>query len=266
MPVKIIVCIKRTPASTSVAVGSDGTVQTAGVQHAINAFDEFAIEEALRVKEKLSGSTVTALTAGSEDAMDILRGALAVGCDEAVLLADPAFDGSDTYGTSHILAKAIQKIAGEGPALVFFGKQTNDGESGHITASVGAWLKWPSAISVRKITEVSESALSIERLMEDGVDTVKLQLPAVVGVTKEINEPRLPSLKGKMAAKRKEIPKWGAGDIGADAAVIGKANSPTGVVGQTPVPPRPAGAAIPGETPEEIAKNLVGKLKEAKFI
>ncbi|MEE8425069.1 MAG: electron transfer flavoprotein subunit beta/FixA family protein [Elusimicrobiota bacterium] len=266
MPIKLIVCIKRTPASTSVAIGSDGTVQTAGVAHAINAFDEYAIEEALRVKEKLAGSTVTALSAGSEDAVDILRGALAVGCDEAVLLSDPAFDGSDTYGTSHILAKAIEKIAGEGPAIVVFGKQTNDGESGHITASVGAWLKWPSAISIRKIAEVSESALSVERVMEDGIDTMKLQLPAVIGVTKEINEPRLPSLKGKMGAKKKQIQKWGAGDINTDAAVIGKGNSPSVVVGQAPVPARPSGAAIPGETPVELAKNLVEKLKEAKFI
>jgi electron transfer flavoprotein beta subunit len=264
MGIHIAVCVKRTPSSTSVAVGGDGQVQTAGLPHGINPFDEYAVEEAIRIKEKLDGSKVTIISAGAPESEEVVKAALALGADEGVVVTDAAFEGSDTLATSKILSKALEKLADV--KLVLFGKQTNDGESGHMTALVGAWLKRPSVSAVRKVAEVNDDAITVERLMEDGADTLKLSLPAVVGVTKEINEPRLPSLKGKMKAKKAAVQKWGAGDLGIDAASVGKSGSPTSVVKMESVPERAAGTVIAGESAEELAKNLVEKLKETKFI
>lgn len=265
----IAVCVKRTPASTSVALDPDtGAVKTKGLPHDMNPLDEYAVEEALRIKEKNAGSKVIVISAGTPESEEVVRKGLSLGCDAGVLLTDPAFDGSDVWATSLIVSQALKKV-GEtqgGVHLVLFGKQTNDGESGHMTAAVAARMGWPSAISVRKIPEVSDSSVTVERLMEDGADTLKLQLPAVVGVTKEINEPRLPSLKGKMAAKKAKIEKWGAADIGVDAGSVGAGASLTEVVKISPIPARESGEKIEGEEPEQKAANLVAKLKEAKFI
>jgi len=261
----IVVCVKRTPASTSVALDSaSGEVKTQGMPHAMNPMDEYAVEEALRLKERVAGSKVTVISAGTPESMEVVRAGLALGCDAGVLLSDEAFSKSDVWATSGILAKAVEKIGGVN--LVLFGRRSNDGESGHMTASVAARLGWPSATSVRKIPDASDAEISVERLMEDGAEMLKFQLPAVVGVTKEINEPRLPSLKGKMAAKKAPVETWGAGDLGLDAGTVGAAGSLTEVVKLAPVPPRSAGSVIDGETPEDKAKALVGKLKEAKFI
>ncbi|MDE2291173.1 MAG: electron transfer flavoprotein subunit beta/FixA family protein [Elusimicrobia bacterium] len=262
MAIKIAVCVKRTPASTSVAIDASGQVQTKGLPHGINPFDEYAVEEALRLKEKLGG-TVTAVSAGAPEAEEVVRAAIALGCDDGVLLADPAFQGSDGAVTARILAAAIRKA---GAQLVLFGKETNDGASGCMTAFTAANLDCPSVINVRKVVSASESELTVERLMEDGVDTLTLKLPAVVGVTKEINEPRLPSLKGKMNAKKAPVAKWTPADLGLDPSALGAAASQTHVVSMEPVPARAAGVIIEGATPEEKAKALVEKLKEAKFI
>ena len=262
MALKIAVCIKRTPASTSVAVDAAGKVQTKGLPHGINPFDEYAVEEALRLKEKLGG-TVTVVSAGEAEAEEVIRAALALGCEEGVLLSDPAFAGSDSSVTASILAAALRKA---GAQLAVFGKETNDGASGAMPAFTAAWLDWPSAVGVRKVAAASDSEVTVERLMEDGVDTLTLKLPAVLGVTKEINEPRLPSLKGKMAAKKAPVQKWGAAELGLDPAKLGAAASPTEVVAMEAVPSRPAGTVISGATPEDKAKALVEKLREAKFI
>lgn len=264
MGIHIAVCVKRTPSSTSVAVDAGGQVQTAGIPHGINPFDEYAVEEAVRLKEKLDGSKITVISAGSAESVEVVRAALALGCDEGVVLNDPAFASSDTMATSLILTAAVKKLGDV--KLVLFGKQTNDGESGHMTALVGARLGRPSILAVRKVCELTDDAITVERLMEDGADTLRLSLPAVVGVSKEINEPRLPSLKGKMKAKKAEIAAWTAADLGVDAAAVGIAGSPTTVAKMEPVPPRGAGVVIDGESPEELAKNLVAKLKDAKFI
>lgn len=262
MALKIAVCVKRTPASTSVAIDASGKVQTKGLPHGINPLDEYAVEEALRLKEKLGG-TVSVVSAGEAESEEVIRNALALGCDDGVLLTDPAFAGSDGTVTARILAAALGKI---GAGLVLFGKETTDGASGLMAAYTAAWLDCPSVINVRKVAAASESEITVERVMEDGIDTLTLALPAVVAVTKEINEPRLPSLKGKMAAKKAPVLKWAAAELGLDAAMVGAGASPTQVVAMEPVPARPAGVVVIGATPEEKAKALVEKLKEAKFI
>ena len=262
MALKIAVCVKRTPASTSVAIDASGQVQTKGLPHGINPFDEYAVEEAIRLKEKLGG-TVTVVSAGEAEAEEVVRGALALGCDDGVVLCDPAFAGSDGSVTASILAAALRKV---GAQLVLFGKETNDGASGQMPAFTGAWLDWPSVVNVRKVAAASDAELTVERLMEDGVDTLAVKVPAVLSVTKEINEPRLPSLKGKMAAKKAPVAKWTAADLGLNPDTLGAAGSPTETLAMEPVAPRPAGVVIAGATPEEKAKALVEKLKEAKFL
>ncbi|TPW19162.1 MAG: electron transfer flavoprotein, beta subunit [Elusimicrobia bacterium] len=262
MALKIAVCVKRTPASTSAVLDASGKVQTKGLPHGINPFDEYAVEEALRLKEKLGGAVVV-LSAGEAEAEEVVRNCIALGCDEGVVLADPAFAGSDGSVTASILAAALRKA---GAQLVLFGKETNDGASGQMPAFTAAWLDWPSVVNVRKVTAASDAELTVERLMEDGIDTLTVKTPAVLSVTKEINEPRLPSLKGKMAAKKAPVAKWGAADLGLAPETLGAAGSPTEVLLMEPVPARPGGVVIAGATPEEKAKALVEKLKEAKFL
>lgn len=264
MALEIVVCVKHTPSSTSVPVDASGQVRTDGLPHELNPFDAYAVEEALRLKEKSAGSKVTALSFGKTDGA--LRDALALGCDEAAQVWDPAFEGSDHNAAAYLLAQAIKKMASSKKIhLALFGKQTNDGESGMMASQVAAWLDWPSAQAVRKVPSLDEATITVERLMEDGADTLKIALPAALAVTKEINEPRLPSLKGKMAAKKAVIPTWGAADLQAEAALTG-GNSPTVNVKISAVPPRPSGTVIAGGSPEEKARDLVQKLKEAKLI
>lgn len=263
----ILVCVKHTPASSSVGVdAATGLVKTEGLPFGMNPLDEYAVEEAIRSREKLPGSKVFVMSLGPSGAEETLRAALALGCEEGILLTDPSFAKGDSYGTAYLLAQGLRKLCAEFPVgLVFCGKQTNDGETGSVGAQLAAWLQWPSVAFVRKISDLGDSGLTAERTMEDGIDVLKLSLPAVVSVTKEINEPRLPSLKGKMAAKKAPLRRWAAADIAADAANYG-ANSPCAVVKTSAVPPRASGSVIGGETPEEKAKNLLIKLKEAKFV
>ncbi|MBI4386060.1 MAG: electron transfer flavoprotein subunit beta/FixA family protein [Elusimicrobia bacterium] len=264
----IVVCVKQTPASANLPIDlATGRIKTEGLQLGVNPFDEYAIEEALRLKERLPGSSVSVLSFGAAAAEEALRSALALGCDEGILLYDPAFEQSDSLATAHLLCAAVRKLskAKGAVALVLCGKQTNDGESGQVGAALGAWLDWPAASCVKKIPQADDSKIVVERLMEDGVDTVELPLPAVVSVIKGINEPRLPSLKGKMAAKKAVVARWGQAELAADVSQIG-ASSASVVVKTAPPETRSAGMTVPGGSPEEKAAFLVQKLKELKFI
>lgn len=265
----IVVCVKQTPASTNVPVDlATGKLKTEGLIWGINPFDEYAVEEALRLKERVTGSTISVISMGPDRAEEAVRSALALGCDNGYLLCDPAFEHSDPIATAYLLSLGVKKL-GTTPAgavqVVLCGKQTNDGESGSVGAALGAWLEWPASAFVKKIAEIDAAKAKVERTMEDGIDTLELPLPAVISVVKEINEPRLPSLKGKMAAKKAVITKWKAAELGADATIVG-AGSGTEQVKTAPPPPRPAGVKIEGATPAEKAAKLVDKLKELKFI
>ncbi len=269
MGIHIVVCIKQTPASTNVQIDPEtGTLKREGSDAAINPFDEFAIEEAVRLKERIPGSSVSALTMGPPKAEDILRDAIARGCDQAFHITSRAFAGSDTWATSYTLSKGIEKISQEKGAvhLVLCGKQTNDGDTGHIGPGVGAWLDWPNVAYIRKVDEIDDKHVVVHRLMEDGVDVLDMTLPAVISVVKEINEPRVASLKGKMNAKKAVIAKWDENALGCDPASIGLKGSPTVVARSFVPPPRKGGERIQGATVEEKAKNLVDKLQEMKLI
>ena len=267
MALHIVVCMKSTPSSVNVGVDASGQPKTAGIATALNPFDEFAVEEAVRLKERVPGSTATALTVGPDAAADVLREAIARGVDAGAHVCGAEFEGGDSFATSLALSAAIKKLHAEKPVhLVIFGKNTSDVGAGVVGTQTAAWLDWASVSAVKKIDAIDESSATVSRQMEDGVDTVKLTLPACLSTVKEINEPRLPSLKGKMASKKAVFPKWSASDLGLQAGQAGAAGAGTAVVKAALPPVRPAGVKIEGATAAEKAAKLVDILVERKLI
>ncbi|MGD8921668.1 MAG: electron transfer flavoprotein subunit beta/FixA family protein [Candidatus Zixiibacteriota bacterium] len=259
----IVVLVKQVPEIALIKVDEAANEvvlpQGPGV---VNPFDEYAVEEALRIKEKLGGKTMV-MSVGSERTESALRNCLALGVDEAYLLVDEAFNGSDQQALGKILAAGLKKL-GEFD-LVLAGKQAVDSDAAQVPGAVAATLDVPQALFVKKFESIEEGKATVLRTTEEGYDVVELPLPAVVSVVKEINEPRLPSLKGKMAAKKREITKWSAADIGVDTGSVG-AGSKTHIEKVAPPPPRTKGEIIEGETPEEIAEKLFKKLRENQIL
>ncbi len=254
-----VVCIKQVPETTDVKINPEtNTLIREGVDSIINPFDMYAIEEALRLRDKLGG-TVTAISMGPPQAEAALREAISMGVNEGILVSDRAFAGSDTWATSYTLAMAIRKIGDFD--VVLFGKQASDGDTAQVGPGVATHLDLPQITYVRKIEEVDETHIVAERLLENGYESVESPLPVALTVVKEINDPRLPSLKGKMAARKAEIPTWSAEDIGADPACLGLDGSPTKVLKIFTPPSREGGEIFEGE-PHECAKKLVAALKE----
>jgi electron transfer flavoprotein beta subunit len=268
MALHIVVCVKSTPTSVNIPVdAATGQPKTAGVPTGINPYDEFAVEEAVRLKERVPGSTATVITVGPDAAAEVLREAIARGCDAGVLISGPEFEGGDGYATSVALSAAIKKLHAEKPvSLVLFGKNTSDVGAGVVGSQTAAWLDWAAATAVKKIEAIDDASATVQRAMEDGTDVLKLTLPACVSTVKEINEPRLPSLKGKMAAKKAVFPKWTAAELGLTAAQVGAAGAATVVLKASTPPSRPAGVKVEGATSAEKAKKLVDILFERKLI
>ena len=196
---------------------------------------------------------------GPPQAEAILREAISMGVDEGVLVSDRAFAGSDTWATSYTLAMAVKKI--EDCSMVLCGKQASDGDTEQVGPGVATHLDLPQITYVRKIEEVDETRIVAERLLEDGYEVIESPVPCLLTVVKEINEPRLPSLKGKMAAKKAEIIAWTAADLDVDAKKLGLDGSPTKVVKIFSPEPRSGGEMLEGE-PDEVAAALVGKIKD----
>ena len=256
----IIVCIKQVPDTTDIRIDPEtNTLMREGVESIVNPFDMYSIEEALRIRESHGGS-VTAISMGPPQAEAALREAIAMGVDEGILISDRAFAGSDTWATSYTLAEAIRKRGDVD--LVLCGKQASDGDTAQVGPGIAVHLDLPQITYVRKIEEIEEKRIVAERLLETGFEVIESELPAVLTVVKEINEPRLPSLKGKMKARKAEIATWTAEDIGADRAKIGLDGSPTKVVRIFTPEPRKGGEMLEGEPEEQVAA-LVERLKDA---
>ena len=254
-----VVCIKQVPNTTDVKIDpKTNTLMREGVESIVNPFDMFAIEEALRLKEKLGGK-VTALSMGPPQAENALREAIAMGVDAGILLTDRAFAGSDTWATSYTLAMALRKIGDY--SLILCGKQASDGDTAQVGPGSAAHLGLPQITYVRKIEQIDDKRIVAQRLLETGYEVIEAPLPCILTVVKEINQPRLPSLKGKMAAKKAQITKWTADDVQADHARIGLDGSPTKVVRIFTPPARQGGELLKGE-PEEIVPLLVERLKD----
>lgn len=260
--VRIVTCIKQVPDTQEIKIDFEaGIIAKQGVPLIVNPFDEYAIEEAVRIKEK-GDAHVTVLTVGAPAADEALRTALAMGCDAAVLISDPAFENADTWATAVILAKALTKA---GPFdLIFFGKQTFDGDTGAVAPRVAALLGLPVLNYTARILELDPAGgkIKVERLLEDGRETVTAKLPVVISVVKEINEPRYPSLMGMRKAKKVDVPTWDGAALGLSAQDI----APLARVGKLQRPPtREQGEMMTGETSDAAGK-LAAKLLDGKII
>lgn len=255
-----VVCIKQVPDSRDVTLDlHDHRLIREGVPAIINPFDVYAIEEGLRLKAR-TGGAVTVISMGPPRVVDALREAIAMGADNGILLSDPVFAGSDTWATSYALSMALRKIGDY--TLILCGKQSSDGETGQTGPGIAMHLDLPQITCVRKIEEIAGNSIVAERLLEKGYEVVESTLPCVLTVVKEINQPRFPSLKGKMGARRAVIPIWTAKDIDADPNRIGLNGSPAKVVKTFMPMQRSRGEMIDGD-PDEIIKRLVDKLKNA---
>lgn len=252
----IMVCIKQVPDTQDIKINPEtNTLMREGVQSIVNPFDMYAIEEALRIKEKVGGK-ITVLTMGPPQAEEALREAISMGVDEMVLMSDRAFAGSDTWVTSYTLAKGIQKLGKFD--LVICGKQAIDGDTAQVGPGIAATLDIPQVTYVKKTEEIKEGSARFERMTEEGYEVIETPLPCLITVVKEINIPRLPSLKGKIRAKQTKAALLTAKDIEADADRLGLKGSPT-VVNRIFTPPkRTGGQILQGEVPE-----IVNKLAEA---
>ena len=224
----IIVPIKQVPETSNVKMDPEkGTMIREGVESIINPLDLYAIEVAVQVKEQ-HGGKVTAISMGPPKAEDALREAVAMGCDDGVLLSNKRFAGSDTWATSYVLARAIERIGVYD--LIVCGERATDGDTGQVGPGIAAWRDLPVGSYVSQVVGFENRCIVVKRLVEEGYETWQIKLPCLLTVVKEAAYPRLPTLRGKMLAKRAEIPVWGPDEIGADPDAVGLNGSPTRVV------------------------------------
>ena len=230
----------------------------------LNPFDTHAIEAAMQVKEggEIDVDEVVAVTMGPESAVRALHKAVALGADRSVHLTDDSLAGSDVCATGYALAKVLEK---ESPDLVLLGQQSDDGECYTIGAVVADHLKMPSLTQVIKM-DVTDGKLRCERQAEYGYDTVEVELPAVISVGDAINEPRYPSLKAIMGAKKKPLDTHGASDVAIEADRVGEQGSRTAVLAINPPPEKEAGEIIEDEDTNETVEKLVSWLEERKLL
>jgi electron transfer flavoprotein beta subunit len=255
----IVVLVKQVPDTYSERkLRSDGTLDRDATDAVLDEINERAVEAALQLKEANDGSEVTVLTMGPDRATDAIRKALSMGADKAVHLSDEALAGSDAVQTARALAKAIGTV--EGVDLVVAGNEASDGRSAAVPAMVADVLGLPALTHAREVT-VDGSTVTVKRETDDGITTLTAELPAVVSVGEKINEPRYPSFKGIMAAKKKPVTTLGLGDAGIDPSEVGLAAALTTVTSSQPKPPKSAGEKVEdeGDGGQKIAAYLVAQ-------
>ena len=254
---KIIVCVKQVPDAKDVRLDPvTNTLAREGVQSIMNPYDQHALEEAVRLKESHEGEVVV-VTMGPPQAEEMLRQAISCGADKAVLVSDRSFAGADTWATSYTLEYALKKIGNFD--LILCGKQAIDGDTAQVGPGLATRLDIPYLTCVQKVREANDTGLIVERMMDDGYDVVAVDYPALLTVVKDINEPRVPSLKGKMKAKKAKIVSLSAEDIGADPDCIGLPGSPTKVVNVFPPEARGEKSVLTGTLDEQLDQ-LVEKM------
>ena len=259
----VVVCVKQVPDTTKVKIDPQtNTLIRQGVKSIVNPFDGYALEEGVRIKERYGGK-VTVMTMGPPQAEEALREAIAVGADEAILLSDGAFAGADTLATAHTLAHAIDKL--EGNDIIICGRQTIDGDTGQVGPELAEMLGIPFVAYVSQIEEISDGYMRVQRMVEAGHEVIELPLPAVVTVVKEINVPRLPSLRGLAKAKGAVIPVWAAHELGIDKNMVGLSGSATKVI-RVFFPQRDRRGEMFEGDPETQVERLVDKLRDAKIV
>src|SRR3954469_8943245 len=257
---KIAVCVKQVPEAQSKRIDPVTKRLDRSGEGALNAFDANAIEEALRVKESSGDGEVVLVSLGPQSALDALRKGLAMGADRAVLVSDEAAAGSDLVATSLALAKALER---EGADLILFGQQSSDSDGAVLWAAVADRLRMPVVSQAAELS-VSDGKARVKRQTEFGYDVIDAPLPAVVAVSDAINEPRYPSLKGIMGAKKKPFETLSLGDIGVEPGEVGEAGSKTEVVALGEPPSR--GDARKIEDDGSAAQQIVDFLAEKRLV
>jgi electron transfer flavoprotein beta subunit len=255
---KIIACIKQVPDSEAKVRAEGGKVSWGDAPLVINPFDEYAVEGALQQREA-QGGTVTALCLGPETAKEALKHALAMGADDAILVSDSTLENLDTQGAARVLAAAIQKIGNVD--MVVFGRQTLDNGAGLTPAQTARVLGWPMLGLAGQI-KVQDGSVSVDRVIEEGRQTVSAKLPSVVSVVQSIGEPRYPSFMGIRKASKATIPVWSLSDLGVNApeTAVKRAEVMNPPVQETKI------EIITGETPAEVAEKLADKILAERIL
>ncbi|HTI24979.1 MAG TPA: electron transfer flavoprotein subunit beta/FixA family protein [Kutzneria sp.] len=255
----IVVLVKQVPDTYSERklADSDHTLDRESADAVLDEINERAVEEALQL-QATHGGEVTVVSVGPDRATDAIRKALSMGADKAVHVSDEALHGTDAIGTAKVLAKAVSTV--EGVDLVLAGNEATDGRVGAVPAMVAELLGLPALTHARKV-EIDGTTVKVERETDEGVQHLQAALPAVISVNEKINEPRYPSFKGIMAAKKKPVSTLTVADLGVDAAELGIAGSWTSVLESAPKPPRSAGQRVEdeGDGGTKVAEYLVGQ-------
>jgi len=263
-----IVCVKQVidpeapPASFKIDAANNKVVPPSGVPPVIDPYGEYAVEAALRIKDAVGGK-ITALSLGINQLRDVIKKPLSMGADELVLLEDEAFAEGDSWSTAYALAMAIKKI-GEYD-LILCGREASDWNAGQVGSGIAEILGVPSITLAQKI-DITDGKARVERVTADGYEVIEVSLPALITVSNELGEPRYPTIKGIMAAKKKEPIVWKPTEIGVDAAQVGAAGRRAKMLKLFQPVHEAKVEIIEGETPEEAGTNLAVKLREAKIL
>ena len=261
---KIVVCIKQVPAISDVSIDPETKrLKREGIKSVLNPFDLYGVETALQLRDRLGGE-VTALSMGPKQAEWSVREAMAMGANAGILLSDRAFAGSDTWATSYALARAVEWVGGVD--LVICGKQAVDGDTAQVGPGIAAHLDWQQCTYVSHILEMNDGRLHLNRMHEAGHYEVVLDMPAVMSVVKDINQPRVPTLRNVLASRRKEVTVLTAADIRANPDLLGIGGSPTRVVKTQPPPPRTAETVVLEGSPAQAARDLVQALRRKSLL
>ena len=266
----ILVCVKQVPDTTEIKIDPvTNTLIRAGVPSIVNPFDGYALETAVRLKEKLGGGKIVVLSMGPEQAKAALKECLSVGADKAYLVSDRAFGGSDTLATSYIISTTIKYVEEkEGKFdLIFCGKQAIDGDTAQVGPEIAEHLNLPQVTYVVEVTDADDKAIRVKKETEDGHEIIEVGYPALITVTKTQYDPRYATIKSKMAANKAEIPTITAADLeGIDLTKAGLKGSPTHVKKSFTPPQKQSGIKIEEETGAAAAAKVVSLLAEAKLI
>ena len=264
----MIVCVKQVidpeapPASFKIDAATNSVVPPAGVPPVISPFDEQAVEAALRVKDA-QGGKITAVSLGTGLLRDVVKKPLSMGADALVLLEDAAFDGGDSWSTAVALAAAIKKI-GEFD-IIFCGRQAADWDGGQVGSGIAEILGLPSVTLAKKV-EVSDGKATVERVIPDGYEVVEVGLPALISVSNELGEPRYATIKGIMAAKRKEPIVWTPADLEMETSQLGAAGRRTKMLRLFQPVREGTCEIVEGEDEADAGANLAARLSEAKLM
>lgn len=255
----IIIPIKQVPETSNVKMDPEtGTMIREGVESIVNPLDLYAIEIGIQLKEEYGGK-VTVITMGPLKAEKALKEAIAMGCDDGILISDRKFAGSDTWSTAYVLGEAIKKTGDYD--LILAGERATDGDTGQVGPNIAAYLNVTLGTYISRIDEVTSDSIVVERLLEEGYEKLQMPLPSLITVVKEIGYPRLPTLRGKQKARMTEIPVLTASKMELEEELLGLNGSPTRVV-KIETPKVTRGGTIITAKDEDMLEESVDKLIE----